>query len=130
MYSNFHIINFHIICFIYCGLTLIYLQLNMFKHRRSRRSGGSAASEDSSGSGLFQGTSQSRQRQQQLLDCLDEVQGEEGEQETPQQDAHVQGEEGEQEDEGEQDEEVDPMGAGSAGDALDGSTSFRYYYAY
>ena len=49
MYSNFHIINFHIICFIYCGLTLIYLQLNMFKHRRSRRSGGSAASEDSSG---------------------------------------------------------------------------------
>ena len=81
--------NFHIICFIYCGLTLIYLQLNMFKHRRSRRSGGSAASEDSSGNGLFQGTSQSRQRQQQLLDCLDEVQGEEGEQEAPQQDAHV-----------------------------------------
>jgi hypothetical protein len=92
MHSNFHIINFHIICFIYCGLTLIYLQLNMFKHRRLRRSGGSAASEDSSGSGLFQGTSQSRQRQQQLLDCLDEVQGEKGEQEAPQQDAHVQGE--------------------------------------
>jgi hypothetical protein len=41
------------------------------------------------------------------------VQGEEGEQE-----AHV------------QDEEVDPMGAGGAGDASDGSTSFRYYYAY
>jgi hypothetical protein len=52
------------------------------------------------------------------------VQGEEGEQEAPQQDAHVQGEEGEQ------DEEVDPMGVGSAGDASDGSTSFRYYYAY
>ena len=128
MYSNFHIINFHIICFIYCGLTLIYLQLNMFKHRRSRRSGGSAASEDSSGSGLFQGTSQSRQRQQQLLDCLEEVQGEEGEQETPQQDAHVQGEEGEQEAHV-QDEEVDPMGAGDTGDTSDGSfsTSFRYY---
>jgi hypothetical protein len=47
----------------------------MFKHRRSRRSGRSTASEDSSGSGLFQGTSQSRQRQQQLLDCLDKVQG-------------------------------------------------------
>jgi hypothetical protein len=129
MYCNFHIINFHIICFIYCGLTLIYLQLNMFKHRRSRRSGGSTANEDSSGSGLFQGTSQSRQRQQQLLDCLDEVQGEEGEQEAPQQDDHVQGEEGEQEADV-QDEEVDPMGAGSAGDASDGSTSFRYYYAY
>jgi hypothetical protein len=43
------------------------------------------------------------------------VQGEEGEQEAPQQDAHVQGEEGEQDDEGEQDEEVDPMGAGSSG---------------
>jgi hypothetical protein len=52
------------------------------------------------------------------------VQGEEGEQEAPQQDAHVQG------DEGEQDEEGDPMGAGSAGDTSDGSTSFRYYYAY
>jgi hypothetical protein len=113
MYCNFHIINFHIICFIYCGLTLIYLQLNMFKHRRSRRSGGIATSEDSSGSGLFQGTSQSRQRQQQLLDCLDEVQGEEGEE--GEQEAHV------------QDEEVDPMGAGGAGDASDGSTSFRYY---
>jgi hypothetical protein len=123
MYCNFHIINFHIICFIYSGLTLIYLQLNMFKHRRLRRS---VASEDSSGSGLFQGTSQSRQRQQQLLDCLDEVQGEEGEQEAPQQDAHVQGEEGEQEAHV-QDEEVDPMGAGGAGDASDGSTSFRYY---
>jgi hypothetical protein len=130
MYSNFHIINFHNICFIYCGLTLVYLQLNMFKHRTSRRSGGSPASEDSSGSGLFQGTSQSRQRQQQLLDCLDEVQGEEGEQEAPQQDAHVQGDEGEQDEEGELDEEVDPMGAGSAGDASGGSTSFRYYYAY
>jgi hypothetical protein len=98
----------------------------MFKHRRSRRSGGSATSEDSSGSGLFQGTSQSRQRQQQLLDCLDEVQGEEGEQEAPQQDAHVQGEEGDQEGHV-QDEEVDPMGAGGAGDASDGSTSFMYY---
>jgi hypothetical protein len=127
MYCNFHIINFHIICFIYCGLTLIYLQLNMFKHRRSRRSGGSAASEDSSGSGLFQGTSQSRQRQQQLLGCLDEVQGEEGEQEAPQQDAHVQGEEEGEQEAHVQDEEVDPMGAGGAGDASDGSTSFRYY---
>jgi hypothetical protein len=127
MYSNFHIINFHIICFIYCGLTLIYLQLNMFKHRRSRRSGGSAASEDSSGSGLFQGTSQSRQRQQQLLDCIDEVQGEEGEQEALAEDAHVQGEEGEQEAHVQDEDEVDPMGAGGAGDASDGSTSFRYY---
>ena len=52
------------------------------------------------------------------------MQGEEGEQETPQQDAHVQGEEGEQ------DEEVDPLGAGSAGDTSDGSTSFSYHYAY
>jgi phage repressor protein C with HTH and peptisase S24 domain len=103
----------------------------MFKHRRSRRSGGSAASEDSSGSGLFQGTSQSRERQQQLLDCLESqqaVQGEVGEQEAPQQDAHVQGEEGEQEAHV-QDEEVDLMGAGGAGDASDGSfsMSFRYY---
>jgi hypothetical protein len=96
----------------------------MFKHRRSRRSGGS---EDSSGSGLFQGTSQSRQRQQQLLDCLDEVQGEEGEQEAPAEDAHVQGEEGEQEAHVQDEDEVDPMGAGGAGDASDGSTSFRYY---
>jgi hypothetical protein len=56
------------------------------------------------------------------------VQGEEGEQEAPQQDAHVQGEEGEQEAHV-QDEEVDPMGAGGAGDTSDGSfsTSFRYY---
>jgi hypothetical protein len=101
----------------------------MFKHRRLRRSGGSAASEDSSGSGLFQGTSQSRQRQQQLLDCLDEVQGEEGEQEAPAEDAHVQGEEGEQEAhvQDEDEDEVDPMGAGGAGDTSDGSTSFRYY---
>jgi hypothetical protein len=99
----------------------------MFKHRRSRRSGGSAASEDSSGSGLFQGTSQSRQRQQQLLDCLDEVQGEEGEQEAPAEDAHVQGEEGEQEAHVQDEDEVDPMGAGGVGDASDGSTPFRYY---
>jgi hypothetical protein len=41
----------------------------------------------------------------------------------------VQGEEGEHEADV-QDEEVDPMGASSAGDASDGSTSFRYYYAY
>jgi hypothetical protein len=102
----------------------------MFKHRRSRRSGCSTASEDSSGSGLFQGTSQSRQRQQQLLDCLDKVQGEEGEQEAPAEDAHVQGEEGEQEAHVQDEGEVDPMGAGDAGgagDASDGSTSFRYY---
>jgi hypothetical protein len=79
------------------------------------------------GSGLFQGTSQSRQRQQQLLDCLDEVQGEEGEQEAPAEDAHVQGEEGEQEAHVQDEDEVDPMGAGGAGDASDGSTSFRYY---
>jgi hypothetical protein len=56
------------------------------------------------------------------------VQGEEGEQEAPQQDAHVQGEEGEQEAHV-QDEEVDTMGPGGVGDASDGSfsTSFRYY---
>jgi hypothetical protein len=56
------------------------------------------------------------------------VQGEEGEQQAPQRDAHVQGEEGEQEAHV-QDEEVDPMGAGDADDASDGSfsTSFRYY---
>jgi hypothetical protein len=54
------------------------------------------------------------------------VQGEEGEQEAPAEDAHVQGEEGEQEAHV-QDEEVDPMGTGRAGDASDGSMSFRYY---
>jgi hypothetical protein len=56
------------------------------------------------------------------------VEGEEGEQEAPQQDAHVQGEEGEQEAHV-QDEEVDPMGVGGAGDTSDGSfsTPFRYY---
>ena len=100
--------------------------MNMFRHSRRRRCGGSAASEDSSGSGLFQGTSQSRQRQQQLLDCL------ESQQEAPQQEAPQQGEEGQQE-APQQDEEVDPMGAGGASDAPDGSgsgsgsTSFRYY---
>jgi hypothetical protein len=55
------------------------------------------------------------------------VHGEEGEQEAPAEDAHVQGEEGEQEAHVQDEDEVDPMGAGDAGDASDGSTSFRYY---
>jgi hypothetical protein len=55
------------------------------------------------------------------------VQGEEGEQEAPVEDAHVQGEEGEQEAHVQDEDEVDPMGAGGAGDTSDGSTSFRYY---
>jgi hypothetical protein len=55
------------------------------------------------------------------------VPGEEGEQEAPQQDAHVQGEEEGEQEAHVQDEEVDPMGAGGAGDGSDGSTSFMYY---
>jgi hypothetical protein len=39
----------------------------------------------------------------------------------------VQGEEGEQEAHVQDEDEVDPMGAGDAGDASDGSMSFRYY---
>ncbi|WVZ97968.1 hypothetical protein U9M48_043463 [Paspalum notatum var. saurae] len=89
----------------------------MFRHRS--RSKGKGASEDSSSSGLFQGTTQSRQRKEQLLGCLQAQAQEEAEQEAAQ-------EEAEQEAPQEEAETGDPMREGVVAGGSSAVTRFRF----
>jgi len=77
------------------------MMLMMFRHRSSRtKSKGS--SEDTSSGGLFQGTTQSRHRKEQLLGCLQAQAQEEAPQE-------------------------DPMGEGDVAGGSSSVRRFRYY---